>query len=353
MLLAASFAGALALGAVADRLRIPGGPIFVGLVATAGLSVAVGGVPSPPSVTFALVVTLAVVLGVRMTKDNLRALRRIAMPSMLAALILLAAGLAVGLLVRALDVAPHGDLLATSPAALSIIGAVAVEHGFDPAGIALFHVVRIMLVILTLPLLLRFLRDVEPPVIPTVAFDAASAPSVSAAAASAGRRERVVGIALLVIAFLVAGVVGGLTQAAALPIPLLLPPFIAVSLVALSTTHAIPRPRWLAIGVQSGFGWLLGTFVTREAFSGFGPIALGAVLSSTLLILAGVGAALLLARLGIGPKAQMLATSPGGLEALVLIADERGVGPMEVTLYHTVRMLVVMMALPVIVLLAR
>lgn len=354
-----SFAAAQAAGAVADRLRIPGGPIFVGLIATASISLTFGDVPAPPPVTFALVIVLAVVLGVRMTKENLRALRRIAVPSLLAASILLVAGLGVGLLVRALAIAPHGDLLATTPAALSIIGAVAVEHGFDPAGIAVFHVMRIMLVIVTLPLLIRMLsegpgRAGHPRTMPghpgpTSLSEVGPRDAAEPLARGAGWR----GFGLLGLALLISTAVGLLTQWAALPIPLLLPPFIVVSAIALVVHDPIPRPRWLAIGVQAGFGWLLGTFITRDTFADLGPVAAGAALSSVLLILVGIGTAMLLARLGIGPRGEMLATSPGGLEALVLIADERGVGPMEVTLYHTVRMLVVMVALPLIVLLAR
>lgn len=356
MLLVASFALAQVAGAVADRRNIPGGPILLGLIVTGAVWVTTGGATVPDWVTFALVVALAVVLGVRMTRDNLTALRRIAVPSVLAASILLVAGLAIGYLVRELGIAPHGDLLATSPAALSIIGAVAVEHGFDPAGIALFHVARIMLVVVTLPLLVRFLRD-------DTGVDGRSAraarPAASVGARAGGRdtadalRSVATGAALLALAGGVAVSVGLLTETLDLPLPLLLPPFLAVSALALVVPRPIPRPRPLAIGVQAGFGWLLGTSMTRAALTGFESVAVGALLSSSLLIVAGVGVALLLRRLGIGPKGEMLATSPGGLEALVLIADDRGVDPMEVTLYHTVRMLLVMLSLPGLVLLAR
>jgi membrane AbrB-like protein len=363
MLLVASFALAQAVGAVAHRTRVPGGPILVALVVTAALAAATGGIAAPEPATFGLVITLAVVLGVRMTPENLRALRRIAVPSLMAASILLLAGIAVGLLVRVLGIAPHGDLLATSPAALSIIGAVAVEHGFDPAGIAVFHVTRILLVVLTLPLLLRLLTSPDGTAQARAQARASTRAERSQAAdgdagapvPARGRSIRwgVAGWALLLVAFLVAIAVGRLTQASGVPLPLLVPPFVAVAGIALLARRPIPRPGWLAVGVQTGFGWLLGTYVTRETFEGLGAVAVGATVSSVLLILAGVGTAMLLRHLGIGPRAEMLATSPGGLEALVLIADERGVGPMEVTLYHTVRMLVVMLSLPLLVLLAR
>lgn len=372
MLLVVSFTLAQVVGAIAYRSRIPGGPILASLVATAVLSVAVEGIAAPRPASFGLVISLAVMLGVRMTPENLRALRRIALPSLLAASILLAAGLASGYLVRALGIAPHGDLLATSPAALSIIGAVAVEHGFDPGGIALFHVTRILLVVLTLPLLIRLLTSPDPAATPPVEAPSGGptdevirAQHTSVAAGDEHRPESsrlrrgsgstwdVAGWSLLLVAFAIALAVGTFTQDSGVRLPLLVPPFVAVSAMALFARRPIPRPRWLAMGVQTGFGWLLGTYVTRETFEGFGAVALGAALSSTLLIFSGVGAAILLRRLGIGPRAEMLATSPGALEALVLIADERGVGPMEVTLYHTVRMLVVMLSLPALILLAR
>lgn len=364
MILVMSFALAQAVGALAHRSRIPGGPILIALVVTAAVSLTSGGIAVPDVATFGLIITLAVVLGVRMTPDNARALRRIALPSLMAASILLIAGVAVGLLVRVLGVAPDGDLLATSPAALSIIGAVAVEHGFDPAGIAIFHVTRILLVVLTLPLLIRLLTSPDETAARPGTARTATAHGVDVTAdgdePEAPRAQRgtssprdVAGWSLLIVSFVVAALIGRVTQDSGVTLPLLVPPFAAVVAVALLVRRPIARPKWLAVGVQTGFGWLLGTSVTRETFDGLGAVAIGATLSSALLILVGVGTAMLLRRMGIGPRAEMLATSPGGLEALVLIADERGVGPMEVTLYHTVRMLVVMLSLPVLILLTR
>jgi uncharacterized membrane protein AbrB (regulator of aidB expression) len=54
-------------------------------------------------------------------------------------------------------VAPGDDVLATSPGALSAVIAIAVDRGVAPAEVALFHLVRLLMVLATLPLVVLLL----------------------------------------------------------------------------------------------------------------------------------------------------------------------------------------------------
>ena len=67
------------------------------------------------------------------------------------------AAIAIALALRWFGLAPADDVLATSPGALSAVIAVAVDRGSAPAEVALFHLVRLLMVLGTLPLVVLLL----------------------------------------------------------------------------------------------------------------------------------------------------------------------------------------------------
>ena len=63
-------------------------------------------------------------------------------------------GLVIAVVLRSTGLAPEGVILATSPGALSAMAGVASEQG-NGVPVAIFHTVRVVLVLISLPLLLR------------------------------------------------------------------------------------------------------------------------------------------------------------------------------------------------------
>lgn len=148
-------------GLLAQRLNLPGGLIIGAMVGAAVAQLIRGGeaaaVPGPArSVAF---LVLGTTIGTTVTRETVVALRGALLPAVLAAVLIITAGVAVALVLRALGVAPAGDVLATSPGALSAVTAVAAERGAGSAEVALFHTVRVVLVLLTLPVVLALLPD--------------------------------------------------------------------------------------------------------------------------------------------------------------------------------------------------
>jgi uncharacterized membrane protein AbrB (regulator of aidB expression) len=80
-------------------------------------------------------------------------------PAVISGVLIIGAGLGIAFLLRVLHMAPDGDVLATSPGALNVLSSLAVERGYNAVHVAYFHLVRIVMVIVSLPLVSQLLRE--------------------------------------------------------------------------------------------------------------------------------------------------------------------------------------------------
>ncbi len=109
----------------------------------------------------------------------------------------------------------------------------------------------------------------------------------------------------------------------------------------------LPRPVVTVAAIVIGAE--VGGSITRQFLAALPRLAVGALLSSSLIIAAGLAIAFLLRQLGVVPDgASLLSTSPGALTALTALATERGVGA-EVAVFHTARIVLVLATLPIFV----
>lgn len=113
--------------------------------------------------------------------------------------------------------------------------------------------------------------------------------------------------------------------------------------------RAVEVPEYVKTVVFLLTGSQVGMLVTRESLETVRDSLAGAIVTSLLLILTGVLVAYLLRRIGHAPDADMLATSPGALEALVGLAADWRYNPLQVAVFHLVRLLLVVLSIPVIV----
>ena len=304
------------------------------MAASAAVSLAVDGVEIPETVRSGLFVGVGMMIGMGVTRDMLASLRHFLIPSLLSAVLLILAGGGSALLLRWLGLAPAGDLLATSPGALSVLSAAAIEHEADAPTVALFHVTRIVLILLALPLLTRLLP----------------APAVSQAAGRAGDGglPALQGLTSLGIGAAGAGVGVALATLAGLPGVLIFGASVGAATVSLAIPRSLSIPRWFRLVIPIGIGWVIGGLFTSDTLAVLQRALLPGILAATILIGAGVGVAYLLRALGHAPPSDVLATSPGALESVSTTAIERGEGALHVAMFHTVRVLLVILSLPLL-----
>lgn len=146
-------------GVLAERLRLPGGLLLGAMVGSAAVTLGFGiELEAPFPATAALFVAVGVIIGTLVTRDRLHQLAPMAGPAVVSAAILIVAGVLVALLLQWTGLAPPAAVLATSPGALVVLIAASAEYGRGETEVALFHVVRIVVVVATVPPLVRLLR---------------------------------------------------------------------------------------------------------------------------------------------------------------------------------------------------
>lgn len=155
-----ALAAATVLGLGARAINVPGG-LIVGAMVGAGVVSVLSGpqeIRIPQPVQSGALIVIGTVVGVQLTPSVLRSLPRIMVPAVLSALLIIVCGVLIAYGLRLTGMAPPGDLLATSPGAFSVISALAIERGTGPVEVAVFHTVRVVLVILTMPIVLSLLE---------------------------------------------------------------------------------------------------------------------------------------------------------------------------------------------------
>lgn len=157
--LVGALVAATTCGLIAERFALPGGLILGAMVGSAAVTLATdSSVTMPEPLRAGAFIVIGAAIGVQMTRQAITQLGPVLVPAVMAGVLIILAGLGIAYLLRALGISPPGDLLATSPGALSVMSAMAIEQDTGAVEVALFHLVRIVMVILSLPLLVRMLH---------------------------------------------------------------------------------------------------------------------------------------------------------------------------------------------------
>jgi uncharacterized protein len=360
MTLLATFALAQVAGRLASRVPMPGLSIIVPMFVTAVFSVGVHGIDVGSRLRFLLLVLLGSAIGAQVSRESLRAMRRQLAGASIAAVSMVLLGVGAALLLRFLDLAPHGDMLATSAGALSAALAASVENGYDTPTVAVFHIVRITLVVSSIPLLAALIRrqvgtmdgeQVENPAGASIPTEPIGFASTNVLVRS--RRDRLEAALRFLLPVGMALAFTWIAPILGVRLPIVLTAFFGASATVLLLPAVVGLPHDVGGFLQYALAWLVGTMVTETTVAALGGIVLGATVSTLFLIAGGLGVAFFLRSTGLGPRGDVLATSPGALEILTLMASEHGADPIEIGTYHMMRLIVVMMTLPLVLLITR
>lgn len=148
---------------------------------------------------------------------------------------------------------------------------------------------------------------------------------------------------LPLMAMLAVGVVAGLTgQKLRIPAGAFLVPFALASVLNSSGSVTIELPEWLLVVAFTLLGWNIGLGFTRAILMHARRALLPTVLSILALIsFSGLLAGLLILTLGVDPLTAYLATSPGGLDSIAVIAASSKVDIAFVMTLQTARLILV------------
>jgi membrane AbrB-like protein len=333
----------IALTAVATAgmaaLGVPSPALFAGLLVATALALA-GLAPDrvPPRATGAAQAVIGVVIGVLAQPSTLAGLAARWLPVLLVVLATLAVSMLAGLLLGLRrGVSPLTGMLALTAGGASGLVAISRELGGDDRVVAVVQYLRVGLVTATMP------------VVAAVVFGAQAGAGPQQPAGSAPL--------VLDVAFLAGCAVAGsvLAWATRLPAGMLLGPMVVAIVANLAGWSGGAAPPTLLIELAYAvIGWQAGARFTRESLR----TVLGALLPATALI-AGVIAAcaglglLLSALTGATPLEGYLATTPGGVYAVLATAVSAGTDVTFVVAVQVLRVIVMLLVAPAIARLAR
>ncbi|MBK1837306.1 AbrB family transcriptional regulator [Azospirillum sp. YIM B02556] len=216
-----------------------------------------------------------------------------------------------------------------SPGAAAAMVAMAGEHGADARLVAVMQYLRVVLVVLSASLVTHALaagpQGADVPVAPVEALDLRG----------------------LAATLLVAGIGGWIGHRFRIPSGALLVPMVLGALVQSGAGVTLQLPNALLTVTYTVIGWSIGLRFTREVLRHALRAVPQMLLSTGLMIaLCSLSAWVLVTLLPTDPLTAFLATSPGGLDSVVVIALGSGVDLPLVLALQTLRLFVVVLSGP-------
>ncbi len=319
-------------------LAVPSPALFAGLIVATGLALAGRGPASIPAAgTVAAQAVIGVVIGVIAQPDTLTGLADDAGAVLLAGLATLAVSMGAGLLMgRRRDVSPLTGMLALTAGGASGLTAISHDLGGDDRVVAVVQYLRVGVVTATMP------------VVAALAFGAVVGGPEPVADGAAGAPW------WIDLGFMGVCIAAGLGLARVTRVPaggLLGPMVVALALSLAGLSFGASPPQVVVEIAYAVIGWQAGLRFTRESLRtvvGVLPLA-GVLIVAVIAACAGLGL-VLSALTGSTPLEGYLATTPGGVYAVLATAISAGV---DVTFVVTVQVLRVIIMLLLVPLLAR
>jgi len=330
--LAAAIVGAY----IAWKIRLPGGMIIGSTFTTAFMALGINADPLPLPVLIVLFVKVGVLLGLLVNRRSVQVLRPIVIPTVVANIAMVAMGWVVVVILRWWGVAPIGDVLATAPGAMTVLGPAAAQLDLDAPTVAFFHLVRVIVTLLSIPLLLRFLpRETRTTPSGVASVAAPAAPPISVLLRwILVLTGALVGAAIAEISGMGGGVIFGST--------------LGTAAVMLMLPNPVRAPHWLAPSVQVGTGWMIGSLVTPESVTIIPQSVLPALFAAVFLIAFGIATTFVMRLVGVRMRGDILATAPGAPEVFAVVAAEHDADAIQVAAFQTLRILLVVASLPIL-----
>jgi uncharacterized protein len=328
-------AGAVAVSVLLGLMGLPSPALFGGLVAGLVRALAVprrAAVPRPAFTAAQAVV--GVTMGALVDLETLRVVAANWLAVLLVTIGTLALSLGAGLLLRLRrDISPVTGAFAMIAGGASGIIVMARELGADERMVAVLQYLRVLLIVLLMP------------VIATVVYGASTDPGPAAVGGDGGGWA--FGLLLTAGCSVVGLVVGRLLR---IPVAALLGPMVAAAALELTglvdgleVPGLVESAAFLIIGLQVGISF------TRESLRTIGralPLAL-AVILGLIVASAGLGA-VLSAATGVSPLDGYLATTPGGLYAVLATATGSGADATFVLAVQVLRLFVMLLSAPLV-----
>ena len=321
------------------RLRLPAGVLVGTIVGIGGAVVLLGSPPVSPSqdIKRLLQIPAGLIVGLRISRDSLRAGGRVILPAFLLTGVIVLVSLVSALAtVRFTGLDPTTALFAAVPGGLTEMAAVSVGLGADGAAVTAIHLCRVLLTVAIVNVVL--LRWDE-------GYDRVRRPaSVRSELREASGRW--------FWAAMLAGVLGGMIGLAA-PIPAggVVGTVIGCAAVRLWRSGPVPSGA-ISLAVQGLSGTVIGLGISAAFFDRLAQLGVAAVIIlSTQMLLWLLMSRLLASRFAFDRLSAIFAAAPGGMSEVISTASAAGADTTVVAFAHLVRLSIIILIVPNLILL--
>lgn len=354
-------------GLIGRKLKLPAGTMVGALAAVILFNFVTGKAYFPAQARVVVQILGGALIGTRLHKKDVPELRRVLLPSLVLVISMLLMNLTVGtLLWKAGGLDVNTALFAAAPGGVSDMGIIAEDLGANMGQVSLLQLVRVIGIYVFFPPLYRKLGRRQPPLdaaqiatgagpraVTESGQDAAPAeriPEADAGAAPTGvapARPALRDQALGTLIILVCSTAGGLlVQALGVPAGAMVGSMLASALASILIPKAM-FPARIRPAIQVCSGAYIGGRMARETILTMGSLAL-----PMLILLAGMMVFTVLIGLFLHKVFHMeigmalMASTPGGLQDISLMAEDMGFDAPKIAVMHTCRLLCVVALFP-------
>ncbi len=147
-------------GVIGQKFKIPAGALIGSMVAVIIIKLVLKSEWAlPKNVVFLLQVAVGIMVGAQFHPSLLPTFYKVIVPVIISCVILVVTGILIAVLFTKLGILDIGTgYLGTSPGAMTVLIVLALENNVNATVISCFHLFRVIFVILTAPLVLKFLN---------------------------------------------------------------------------------------------------------------------------------------------------------------------------------------------------
>lgn len=324
-----------------ERLRLPA-PDLLGALFFASM-LGASGVTFPfPSVevTFLSKLIIGSYIGLMVDRKTTNMLKKAALPALIVAAWMLSASVGIGFLLYYMtDLPLPTALLGSTAGGVSEMALLSLSLNADTITITLLQVFRVILFLVLMPFLAQWMNKKNSPTKKTTE-------NIKVKDSNTKKNSSPKEILILSLTAVTGGLIG---RALGLPagdllMTILFVAFLSIKLPSPPRVHPLARSM-----ARIGVGLSIAQQVTKQTLQMLSTIWFPILILALAMIISGIALSWILHKItGWDYSTCLLASSPGGLSQMSIIADEVGANPLLVSALHTTRLISILTVLPIL-----
>lgn len=325
-------------GCIGLKLRVPAGALIGAMIATAVLNIAFNAAYMPAELKFYTQVATGAYIGAKISKADLRKLRKIIWPALLLVVIMMTFSIAVsGVIYYLSDMTIATALFSMAPAGVTDMTLASMDFDTEPSVVALIQTLRITFTVALLPCIIKWIKD---------RWHITVSGAVQEASVFAGRKKTWHDLGLTCLIALLAGGLGKFLRVPG--------GAIAFSMIGCAGFNLVTNrgniPLNLRRFIQMFAGALIGCTIGRAQIIQVLELRGITVIAIVSFFLLDLVAAVVISHLfHIDIITALFACAPGGVTDMALIAEDLGADSVRVTGMHMIRLVGIVALYPAII----